>query len=165
LVDLEPWYHNSPWTKALAGKKVLVIHPFEKTIKSQYKKRTKLFANPNILPKFTLKTLKAVQSLGGNSDDFSNWFDALKHMEDKISSTDFDIAIIGCGAYGLPLAAHVKRMGKKAVHLGGATQLLFGIKGKRWEDSNFKFINDYWVRPLEEEKPKAHKQVENSCYW
>jgi ketopantoate reductase len=86
-------------------------------------------------------------------------------MENEISKIDFDIAIIGCGAYGLPLAAHVKRMGKKVVHMGGATQLLFGIKGKRWEDSNFKFINKYWVRPLEEEKPKDHKKVEDSCYW
>jgi len=165
LVDLEPWYHSNPWSRALGGKKVLVIHPFESTIKSQYKKRDKLFADQNVLPKFTLKTLKAVQSLGGDSDEFSDWFDALKSMEKKISSIDFDIAIIGCGAYGLPLAAHVKRMGKKAVHMGGATQLLFGIKGKRWEDSNFKFINEHWVRPLEEEKPKNHKQVENSCYW
>lgn len=46
---------------------------------------------------------------------------------DKI---DYDICLIGCGAYGFPLAAHAKRKGKKAVHLGGALQLLFGIKGK-----------------------------------
>ncbi|OQA31809.1 MAG: hypothetical protein BWY55_00252 [archaeon ADurb.Bin336] len=165
LIDLESWYHDYPWSKALEGKKILVIHPFEKTIKSQYKKRSKLFENKDVLPKFNLKTLKAVQSLGGNSDKFSNWFEALEYMENEISKIDFDIAIIGCGAYGLPLAAHVKRMGKKVVHMGGATQLLFGIKGKRWEDSNFKFFNKYWVRPLEEEKPKDHEKVEDSCYW
>ena len=27
---------------------------------------------------------------------------------------------LGCGAYGFPLAAHVKRMGKKAIHMGGS---------------------------------------------
>ena len=31
------------------------------------------------------------------------------------------------------LAAHVKRLGKRAVHLRGATQILFSIKGKHWE--------------------------------
>jgi hypothetical protein len=28
LHDLEPWHHDAPWSTALAGKKVLVIHPF-----------------------------------------------------------------------------------------------------------------------------------------
>lgn len=42
-------------------------------------------------------------------------------MEDKIKQIDFDVCIIGCGAYGLPLAAFVKRMGKQAIHLAGGT--------------------------------------------
>ena len=41
---------------------------------------------------------------------------------------NFDIALIGCGAYGFPLAAFVKGIGKKAVHIGGPLQLFFGIK-------------------------------------
>lgn len=32
---------------------------------------------------------------------------------------DYDICLIGYSAYGFPLAAHAKRKGKKAVHLGG----------------------------------------------
>jgi hypothetical protein len=44
---------------------------------------------------------------------------------------DFDIAIIGCGAYSFPLAANVKRIGKNSVHLGGASQLLFGFSWKK----------------------------------
>ena len=57
-------------------------------------------------------------------------------MKAQIDKEDFDICLIGAGAYGFPLAAYVKRKGKKAVHLGGALQLLFGIKGSRWEDPN-----------------------------
>ena len=34
-----------PWTKALEGKKVLIIHPFTSTIKKQYEKRTKCSKN------------------------------------------------------------------------------------------------------------------------
>ena len=75
----------------------------------------------------------------------------------------FDIAIIGCGAYGMPLAAYCKQIGKKAVHLGGATQLLFGIKGKRWD--NYSLYNDYWVRPLESETPRNAGKIESGCYW
>ena len=119
LIDLEPYCHENPWSEALQGKKVLVIHPFEHSIRTQYQKRDVLFENKNVLPDFELKTIKAVQTIANNKNGFRNWFDALDFMKDRISGTDFDIAIIGCGAYGFPLAVHVKRIGKKAVHLGG----------------------------------------------
>ena len=38
LSDLEPWFHKEPWTTALEGKKVLIIHPFTKSIQAQYPK-------------------------------------------------------------------------------------------------------------------------------
>ena len=50
-------------------------------------------------------------------------------MKSQMDQTDYDIALIGCGAYGFPLAAHAKRMGKQAIHMGGSLQLLFGIRG------------------------------------
>ena len=170
LGNLEPPYLNSwspnSWTKALKGKRVLVVHPFSNTIVSQYKKRTLLFENPEFMPEFDLLTIKAVQSLGGNNE-YKDWFEALEWMKQQMDAVEYDICILGCGAYGLPLAAHAKRTGHKAIHLGGATQLLFGIRGNRWErqpkfDSLF---NDYWVRPTIEEKPANAAQVENSCYW
>ena len=95
------------------------------------------------------------------------WFDALESMKREIDKRDFDIAIIGCGAYGFPLAAYVKSIGKKAVHLGGATQMLFGIKSKSWEDEpKFHYlINEYWVSPKETERPANYKLVEGGRYW
>jgi hypothetical protein len=88
-------------------------------------------------------------------------------MKAEIDKKDFDIAIIGCGAYGFPLAAHVKRIGKKAIHLGGPTQILFGIKGKRWIDNpNFnEIINEYFIFPNESDKVKNANKVEGACYW
>lgn len=168
LTDIEPYYHDNPWSSALYGKKVLVIHPFAKTIESQYKKRELLFKNPNILPKFELQVLKAVQTLSGEEGkSYSDWFDALDTMKNKIDKIDFDIAIIGCGAYGFPLAAYVKKIGKKAIHMGGATQILFGIKGRRWEEIPFfqNLINEYWVRPSIDETPSKSDLVEDACYW
>ena len=167
LQDLEPYYHQDPWSQVLAGKTVLVVHPFAKTIQKQYQKRELLFPNPKVLPQFTLKTFKAVQSIAGNECGFSDWFAALAWMCDEIARIEFDIAIIGAGAYGLPLAAQVKRLGKKAVHLGGATQILFGIRGKRWDDNPFfqQFFNDHWVRPNPVEVPSNFQAVEGGCYW
>ena len=80
---------------------------------------------------------------------------------------DFDTAIIGCGAYGLPLAAKLKAAGKQAIHMGGATQILFGVKGRRWVDNPRAGLtfNEEWVYPLESETPKNCNVVENHCYW
>lgn len=173
LFNLEPFFANNPWTKYLEGKKVLVVHPFAKTIEMQYEKRELLFKNKDILPKFELVTYKAVQSIGGEIE-YKDWFDALEKMENDIDKIDYDIAIIGCGAYGLSLAAHIKRSGKKAVHLGGVTQILFGIIGKRWENptramcingSYPNLMNEYWCRPSKSETPNNANKVEGACYW
>ena len=90
-------------------------------------------------------------------------------MKKEIDKIDYDICIVGAGAYGFPLAAHVKRSGKKAIHLAGVTQLLFGIKGSRWENfivwPYMNLFNEHWIRPLGIEKPKNANQVEGACYW
>ena len=171
---IEPWLMESgmPWTKALKGKKVLVVHPFVDTMEKQYLKRRELFAvrygEDEILPPMELKFIKAVQSIGGKgAEGFSSWLEAYDYMLEKIRETDFDVAILGCGAYGFPLAAQIKRMGKQAIHLGGAAQIWFGIKGKRWDKELpvSSLYNEYWVSPSADEKPVHADGVEGGCYW
>jgi hypothetical protein len=168
LGGLEPYYFENPWSRHLKHKKVLVIHPFEKSIKSQYQRnREVLFANKDILPLFTLSTIKAIQTIANSKTEFGNWFEALDFMQRKTDDIDFDVAIIGAGAYGLPLASYIKRKGKKAIHLGGATQILFGIKGHRWDkiEKVSELYNQYWKRPDQCEVPKNAAIVEGGCYW
>lgn len=172
LSSLEPWKNpGAPWTALLKGRRVLIIHPFAETIEKQYKKREKIFPGTEILPEFTLLTLKAVQTIAGEKDSrFSDWFEALDYMYEEAIKKPFDIALIGCGAYGFPLAAMLKQKGKQVIHLGGALQILFGIKGKRWDikgkyDYVRKFYNDSWVYPEQQERPKQLEQVEGGCYW
>ena len=173
LVDIrciEPFWFTNPWSSGLSGKKVLVVHPFVESIRKQYQeKRQFLFVDPAVLPEFELKTVRAVQSIAGSKVDFTTWFDAYRHMCDEIANIDFDVCIIGAGAYGLPLASFAKKMGKQAVHMGGITQVLFGLKGKRWEqnyaDTTARLFNEHWIRPLESEKPANNHLVENGCYW
>lgn len=176
---LEPFWSKHPWTQILKGKKVLVVHPFAQLIYKQYtENRTLLFKDSNVLPPFDLQVIQAVQSLGGNTNGFKDWFEALQYMKDEIDKKNYDICLIGCGAYGFPLAAHVKRTGHQAIHLGGALQLLFGIRGKRWENPNYgvkewgipygyyqSLMNEHWVRPGECGRPQNANQVEGACYW
>lgn len=167
---LDSFYaHEHPWTYSLKGKKILVVHPFAETIESQYSnKRELLFENKEVLPEFaSLQTIKAVQSIAGNPVVFNSWFDALNWMKSEIDKKSFDIALLGCGAYALPLAAHIKRIGKKAVHMGGVLQFLFGITSKRYdENEEYKpYINEHFVYPDARDRPKNASAVEGGCYW
>lgn len=177
LRHLEPFWGVENWCSVLVNKKVLVIHPFDQEIHVQYKIKDLLF-DKSILPDFTLITYKPVLSLAQNETPFNNWFEALDFMKSEIDQIDFDVALIGAGAYGFHLAAHVKRSGRKAVHIGGALQLLFGIRGKRWEDPNYgvkewgipvgaysNLMNQHWIRPGEHNKPTKANLVEGACYW
>jgi hypothetical protein len=177
LIDLNalvPLGNPQSWTKHLKGRKVLVIHPFAHTVTQQFAKRQKLFDVPEFLPDCDLDVLPAVQSVGDNSSrtGFTTWFDALDYMKREIARRDFDVALIGAGAYGLFLAAECKRLGKVGIHIGGATQLLFGILGKRWTDpsspdsgSVLPFINQHWTGPKKAEFPEGASKVEGGCYW
>ena len=162
-----PFYYRNPWTKYLQGKKVLVIHPFAEDIQTQYAKRQLLWQDNDVLPDFSLITYKAVQSIVGTKTEFPTWFDALQKMKDDIKMIDFDIALVGCGAYGMPLAAYCKQLGKQAIHLAGWTQILFGIKGTRWDNNPrvSQYYNEHWIRPSEQNRPKGLEKVENGCYW
>jgi len=155
------------WAWALEGKKVLVIHPFARTIENQYTQhREEIFPGTNALPLFDLQCIKAVQTIADETDDrFSDWFEALDYMTDEIKKRDFDVALIGCGAYGFILASRIKQMGKVAIHMGGSLQMLFGIRGSRWDVHNSNLYNEAWVYPSDEETPKGYEKVEGGCYW
>ena len=125
LEYLNPYWSENPWSRALEGKKVLVVHPFVDSIQKQYKKRAFLHKHPQTLPDFDLKTIKAVQGIGGVCNEgFKDWFDAFEYMKAEINKSNYDICILGCGAYGFPLAAHIKRMGKKA-HGGSNSNVIW----------------------------------------
>lgn len=166
---LEPMRFAEPWSACFAGKTVLIVHPFAHSIERQYAKRRLLFADPEVLPDFELRTLPAVQSIAGNTGGYLSWFDALAAMQEQVAMIDFDVAVIGAGAYGLPLGAFVRGIGRTAIHLGAATQILFGIIGRRWEteyrDTLGHLINPHWVRPLPEEVPPHAELVEGGAYW
>lgn len=168
LRSIEPYYFNNPWSRALENKKVLVIHPFMESIIKQYEKRNMIFEDKSILPKFkSLKVIKAVQSIADNDTEFGDWFDAYNYMCNEIDKIDFDIAIVGAGSYGLPLSSYIKEKGKKVIHMAGATQILFGIKGKRWDDHKYisNLYNENWIRPNSEETPINSNKVEGGSYW
>ena len=167
LTALEPFLHKNPWSRYLKNKRVLVISPFVDSIERQFRYRDRIWQDEGCLPDFELDTIKAPLSDALVKSPFKDWFDALEHMRTEVSRKEFDAAIVGAGAYSIPLVAYIKRSGRFAIHIGGNTQLLFGIMGKRWDDNPLysKFYNEFWTRPSKEETPPNTSIVEDGCYW
>lgn len=168
LEQIEAIIYASPWTMALAGKKVLVISPFVETITEQYPKMDQIYAGKEMLPKFELKTLKSVW-FSGTDDDFDTWFDGLDYLYEEAMKIDFDIALLSCSTFGFDLACMFKRAGKQAIQYGGALQVLFGIKGARWDNypPYSQYYNEHWVRAPKTESPSKSfvNKLDHGCYW
>ena len=167
---LEPFQYENPWTSALTDQKVLVVSPFAELIQAQYAKRDQLFSNKGILPEYKLYTVQAIQSSGDIfPEDYDSWSDALDALTDNCLAVNFDIALLSCGSYAVALGARLKAAGKKAIVLGGMLQLVYGIKGARWEQSRPDIValyNSAWIRAGEKYKIKGtEKMADGAAYW
>jgi hypothetical protein len=164
---VEPYSGDGPpWSQSLEGKRVLVVSGFARSIQSQHKVIDEIFKKVNF-PNFELTTVRAPIVTGQKDSDGLPWFELLERMKDEISSKEFDVALIAAGAFSYPLAAYVKKIGKVGIHCGGGLQIFFGVMGNRWNKSPevLRYMNESWIRPSSEERPKTADQVENACYW
>jgi hypothetical protein len=180
LRSLEPYYMTDPdhiWTLALpASADVVVISPFSESIKTQWEKRLEIWKDKHIWNSEAPK-LQTIQS-GYNPLFTKNsgwptavreggWAMAVRYIVDKVVYGGAKYAIVGAGALSLPIVYELKIRGITAIHLGGATQILFGIKGNRWLSHSVisKFFNDAWVNPSKSEVPDHAHVIEGACYW
>jgi hypothetical protein len=167
---LEPYIFPTPWSLQLAGKKVVVVSPFSQSILRQYPSRTAIWRlKPDVLPDFDLRTVLCPTYPHLTQPQWPDWFVSLDDMKRQIGQEEFDVLLVGAGAYSLPLCTYAKSLGKVGIHLGGNLQLMFGIMGKRWLVSNasidHRFFNDAWIYPLAEDTPRDCNKVEGGCYW
>lgn len=162
-----PYFISDPWSQALEGRRVLVVSPFVDTIRKQYDRFETLWDDPRVLPRFELLTLRVPLSAGLVTPMDEDWCAALSRLKQEMDELDYDVALVGAGAFSLPLVVHAKQAGRIGIHLGGPLQVLFGILGGRWTwNPDFKrFIKSTWVRPSENETPKTAGLVESGCYW
>ena len=156
------WYTNiemvTPFLNAFKtfalDKKILVIGPFAQSIKAQYPNLNKLF-HGYTFPSFELITYQTPITYNDNNVPYmsfphESWFETVDIMCKDISKIDFHIALLGCSTYTLPLGAHIKSMGKKAIYMGAILQVCFGVMGSRWIDQEYYLTNkDEFIFPLE----------------
>lgn len=166
---LNPFYNNPIFQSELKDKKLCIVTCFPESFKKQCNKLELLFDDKRLV-NLNPKNITFVKSpphkfiSTEKENRFSNWFEALDQMTEDITHSNYEILLTSCGAYSLPLCYHAFKSNKIAFNLGGGLQLLFGIKGKRWNDPFYKF-NEHWISPLKEETPQEVNKVEDGCYW
>jgi len=175
LRSIEPYYVEPglQWTRALEGKRVCVVSSFTKTIQSQLKVATvwtgenKLMLPYSVDWSFVQTGYSPRLGLGKCEWHVPSWDAAVNSVVEQVVATRADIALIGCGGLGMVMAAELKRRGVSAIVMGGAIQVLFGMKGRRWSTHSVisKFWNDAWVWPADDEVPGGSQEVEGGCYW
>lgn len=177
LRSLEPYYvselHN--WMRAFEGHRVTVVSSFANTMKHQFNKAKYIWPKKQGLLSSDVKW-SFVRSYYSPSlargrchwpDDVKSWKEAVDLLEKKVLEKKPRICLIGCGGLAMPLAKRLKDKGIIAIVMGGAIQILFGIKGRRWDFHSVisSFYNNNWVYPSQDEVPNGAKEIEGGCYW
>jgi hypothetical protein len=167
LPALEPFLFDAPWSQQLRGKTVLVVTPFVDSFRRQLDRLDQVWGY-ELFPNVEFKFIRFPHSQALTSEaPVRSWFDILKEKQQEIGAASFDVGFVGAGAATLPLARHMKSMGRTGLAMGGALQLLFGVRGRRWDnDPRFSgYFNEFWIRPLETETPPKFKSNESGAYW
>ncbi len=138
---------------------------FKEDMERQKNKLDKVF-NKEVkfkVPTDKWKIIKSKNTIKGN-EDIMKWHEVYNELLSDCLRADCDVYFLSCGCYGVPLCDDLKRAGKKAIYIGGFLQLLFGIKGKRWDERDIikQYYNKHWIYPSI--KPKFSEQVEGWCY-
>ena len=175
LRSLEPYYVplKTRWIALLSGQTISVISCFTETMKKQVLQLDKVWPNkifPSDIRWNWIQTGHPPSVAQGKNEwpsQITNSIEAVDWIVSEVVRQGSRFALIGCGGIGMLVALELKKRGIIAIVLGGAIQVLFGIKGSRWKNHPIisKFWNDFWVNPSEAEKPNGAHNVEGGCYW
>ncbi|PYE22288.1 hypothetical protein C8J32_11431 [Rhizobium sp. PP-CC-3A-592] len=145
----------------LDDRKVLAISPFSESIQSTFLRNKRFFKNYNY-PDLHLATYETPITYSGLPAEFypdQSWHDTLERMKNEVSNIEFDIALLSCGSYAMPLGVYIRDVLKrKAIYLGGIMQMYFGIMGRRYETPFFvnQINREVFIKPLEGDRFLSH---------
>ena len=159
------------WLPSLGGRKLLIVSPFAELLRSRANEETfEAVWEKTGKGWFAPASVEALEFAYGTDPAtharYSTARDLLDEITDEIARRDFDVALIGAGGLGDPIAAFVKSLGKVGFCLGGHTQVLFGVLGERWrENADWErdYFNDSWITMPTEYAPGQVPLGKN--YW
>ena len=175
LRSLEPYYEPTKEERYTYSPDVhfAVVSPFSKSIEAQRDRIADVWTAEPVFHSTTKITPVTagygpmLSETGGWPSGITTWQQAVSYTVDQVVATGATVTLIGCGALSLPIAAALKKRGVSAIHTGGATQILFGIKGRRWLTHSVigPMMNSAWISPHKDEVPTRAERVEGGCYW
>jgi hypothetical protein len=183
LRGLEPYYSpNNQYTLHMTKGPIAVISPFAKSITKQWQIKSKIFPPDGPAGIMWLSEQKLIPinaaygphmtplnlNLSWSKDILDKGFiEAINFLVKQVLESGAKYAFVGIGALSIPLVCRLKKHGIIAIHTGGGTQIMFGIKGLRWKSHSIisTFFNEYWISPSEDEIPSSASKVEGGCYW
>jgi len=158
-----------------AGKKILIVSCFSKSIQHQWERRDKLHIDYTF-PECELLTYNTPITYNVKEDTkeglgltTNNWHEECKRRAEEIGKLDFDIALLSCASSGMYLGTYIRDvMHKKALYLGGVVNMMFNIYGGRFSTyAHLHGLNmEYEIDPLENadiENIKGGRGIEGEC--
>ena len=166
--SLEAFYYfdHPTYAPLFKDKTILVVSSHENTIRQQIPILDALFPK-KIFENCKFIVIKPPQQHAGHSDGRS-WTYHMEEFKANLRELSFDIALVSCGGFGMPICDFIySDLKKSTMYIGGGLQLFFGIMGSRWSSNLFirTLRNKKWCYPLEVDKPKGFMNVEGGCYW
>ena len=168
-LDVFEQIRRRPYTRALKGKRILIVSSFINSIKEKIEIREKIYGI-NLFPDCEFVFIRPPQTNGNNeSEEWDIELDRFYAELDKIKD-DYDVALVSAGGYGTIICNHIyNNHNKSSIYVGGTLQMYFGIYGNRWlvERASIlrMYMNKYWSRPKEDERPQGYKGIEHNAYW
>jgi hypothetical protein len=156
-----------------AGKRILFVSPFAELLKERASERVfeAVWAKTGKRWFHPARTEALRVPYGWASDTqerYGTSIDLFEALKAEMATKRFDVALIGAGGLGIPLATHAKSLGKLAISLGGHLQVLFGLLGERWRtDPQWQrdYITEAWIDPPEEYRSAEAHSGDYGAYW
>ena len=167
----QPADESRCWLPFLRGRRVLLVSPFAELLRSRatcetfeavWRKTGKPWFEPAAVDALALPYgfARATQAR------YETALDLLDEVNARVAARTFDVVLIGAGILGSMIAPAVKDQGRVGLSVGGHLQVLFGVRGQRWDERpewRRNYINDAWIEMPERYRPDPGETDEN--YW
>lgn len=154
----EFWFNYQKWYDILENKSVLLISSFAPLMVNQYESGNLHRIDnkfPNLRNIFGYRTPYTFF----NNGNHTNFFETLEDIITNIKKIQFDIAIIGCGAYGCLIAESISSENRLGISIGSRVSQMFGV------DPDMR-NNNLWISSIPKEYiPQNYQKIEGGRYW
>ena len=166
-LDVFDQIQKRPWTEALEGKRILIVSAFAESMREKLPVLDKIYGK-DIFPDCSFQFIIPPQTHADNPS--REWDIELAEFYQRLDQvSDYDVALVSAGGNGNLICNHIYETGHSAIYVGGVLQMFFGLLGGRWLVERKAivrmYLNEYWSRPKESERPAGYKKIENGCYF